>query len=209
VAVGEVERLDELEKLLGNSVGELEHPQLVPVFLGITAGVLLGLVPISVGGLPSPVRLGLAGGPLVMALLLSYLGRLGRISFYLPTSASLMLRDLGISLFLGCVGLGSGESFASTLLHGPGVRWMIAGGFITLLPLVLATVVARRVVKMDYKAFCGVMAGSMTSPPALACANQLAGAGTSVAYGAVYPLAMILRVVSAQLLVIFWAGSAS
>jgi putative transport protein len=209
VAVGENERLAEVEALVGNAIGELEHAQLVPVFLGIAAGVLLGSIPISVSGLPAPLRLGLAGGPLVVALLASHLGRLGRVSFYLPNSAALMLRDLGIVLFLGSVGLLSGERFVDTLAHGPGLRWLVAGMAITLLPLLSVEIYARLVLKMNYTAICGVVAGGMTSPSVLAFANQAAGDGAAVAYGGVYPLAMIMRVVSAQLLVILWMGRLS
>lgn len=206
VAVGESERLVEVESLVGNSVGELEHAQLVPVFIGIGAGVLLGSIPFSVSWLPAPLRLGLAGGPLLVAVILSHLGRLGRVSFYLPNSANLMLRDLGILLFLGCVGLLSGERFMETLTRGPGLRWTLIGAGVTFLPLVVTELIGRVVLKMDYTALSGVIAGGMTSPSALAFANEDAGDGASVAYGAVYPLAMILRVVSAQLLVIFWVG---
>jgi putative transport protein len=208
VAVGEDERLAEVEKLVGNAVGELEHGQLVPVFIGIAAGVLVGSIPISVVGLPAPLRLGLAGGPLLVALVLSRLGRLGRVSFYLPNSANLMMRDLGIVLFLGSVGLLSGERFVETVAHGPGLRWMLIGAGITLLPLLATQLFARLALKLDYTALAGVVAGGMTSPSALAFANQEASDGASVAYGAVYPLTMILRVVSAQLLVIFWVGGA-
>jgi putative transport protein len=207
VVVGENEHLAEVEVLVGNSVGELEHAQLVPVFLGIAAGVLVGSIPIAVGGLPAPLRLGLAGGPLLVALLASHLGRLGRVSFYLPNSANLMLRDFGIVLFLGSVGLLSGERFVETLLHGQGARWMLVGAVMTLAPLLVIEVIARLALKMDYTAICGVVAGGMTSPPVLAFADQAAGDAAAVAYGAVYPLTMILRVVSAQLLVILWVGS--
>jgi putative transport protein len=193
--------------MVGNSVGELEHAQLVPIFVGIALGVLLGSIPFRLGGLPAPVRLGLAGGPLLVALVLSHLGRLGRISFYLPNSANLMLRDLGIVLFLGCVGLLSGERFVETLVHGPGLRWMLYGCAITLPPLLVMEFLARVVGKMDYTALCGVVAGSMTSPSVLSFANQTAGDGASVAYGAVYPLALILRVVTAQILVVLWVAS--
>jgi putative transport protein len=207
VAVGEEDRLASLEAMVGNSAGELEHAQLVPIFVGIALGVLLGSVPVHLGGLPAPVRLGLAGGPLLVALGLSHLGRLGRISFYLPNSANLMLRDLGIVLFLGCVGLLSGERFVDTLVHGPGLRWILYGCAITLPPLLVMELLARLVGRMDYTALCGVVAGSMTSPSVLSFATQAAGDGASVAYGAVYPLALILRVVTTQVLTVLWVAS--
>jgi len=207
VAVGADERLTQVESLVGNAVGELEHGQLVPVFLGLAAGVLIGSIPISIGGLPAPVRLGLAGGPLLVALFLSHLGRLGRVSFYLPNSATLMLRDLGIVMFLVSVGLLSGEQFVETITHGAGGRWLLLGATITFLPQLAAQVFARLVLRLDFTSLSGVVAGSMTSPPLLAFASQVGAEGAAVAYGAVYPLAMILRVLTAQLLVVFWVGS--
>jgi putative transport protein len=118
-----------------------------------------------------------------------------------------MLRDFGIVLFLGCVGLMSGERFVQTLVSGPGLRWIVLGAAITFPPLVVAEVIARRIIQLDYPSFCGVVAGSMTSPPVLAFANQFAGEEAAVAYGSVYPLAMVLRIISAQLLVVLWVGS--
>lgn len=207
VVVGEDGRLAEVEALVGNSVGELEHAQLVPVFIGVAVGILFGSIPVTIGGLPAPVRLGLAGGPLLVALLLSHLGWLGRVTFYLPNSANLMLRDLGIVMFLGAVGLLSGERFVDTIAHGDGLRWLLLGAAITLIPLLAAQALGRLVLGMDFIAVSGVVAGSMTSPPVLTFANQIAGEGAAVAYGAVYPLAMILRVVTAQLLVVLWVAN--
>jgi len=206
VVVGEPSGLAEVEQLVGNEVRELAHPQLVPVFLGIALGVLAGLVPLPIGGLPEPVRLGLAGGPLLVATLSSHRGRIGRINFYLPASARLMLRDLGIALFLGCVGLASGERFIETLWAGAGVRWLLVAAVVTLPALLVNAAVARLFFRLDAAELCGVLAGSMTSPPALAFAGQLVGEKAAVAYGAVYPLAMILRVVAAQFLVVLWVG---
>jgi putative transport protein len=206
VAVGDGAHLAEVEGLVGNAAAELEHAHLVPVFVGIAAGVLIGSIPFSVAGLPAPLRLGMAGGPLLVALLFSHLGRVGRVSFYLPTGANLVLRDLGIALFLGCVGLLSGERFVDTIVRGPGLQWMLAGALITLPPLLATELVARIAFRVDYTALSGVVAGAMTSPSVLAFASQEAGDGALIAYGAVYPLSMILRVVCAQLLVIFWVG---
>ena len=206
VTVGDNQRLADVEALVGNAVGELELSHLVPIFLGIATGVLLGSIPISIFGLPAPVRLGLAGGPLLVALAASHFGRVGRFNLHLPHSANLMLRDVGIVLFLGSIGLLSGERFVDTIVRGPGLRWLLLGAAITLLPLIATELLARLVLKMDYTALCGVVAGSMTSPSVLSFANQVAGDGASVAYGAVYPLVMILRVVSAQVLIVLWIG---
>jgi putative transport protein len=209
VVVGDEGHLAEVERLVGNAVSELQHPQMVPIFIGIAAGVLLGIIPISISGLPSPVRLGLAGGPLLVALLTGHLGRIGRVSFYLPQSASLLLRSLGIVLFLGCVGLLSGERFVETLVHGPGLRWIAVGAAITLAPLLATGLFALAFLKLDFDALCGVIAGGMTSPPALSFASQMGAKRAAVAYGAVYPLAMLLRVVSAQIMVLLWVGGSS
>jgi putative transport protein len=208
VTVGDNQRLADVEALVGNAVGELELSHLVPIFLGIATGVLLGSIPISLFGLPAPVRLGLAGGPLLVALAASHFGRVGRFNLHLPNSANLMLRDLGIVLFLGSVGLLSGERFVDTLVRGPGLQWLLLGAAVTLIPLIATELLARFVFKMDYTALCGVVAGSMTSPSVLSFANQVAGDGASIAYGAVYPLVMILRVVTAQVLIVLWIGGA-
>jgi putative transport protein len=207
VVVGEGGGLAEVEEVVGNSVRELDHPRLIPMFLGIAVGVLVGFLPIAITGLPAPVRLGLAGGPLLVAIVASHFGRIGRVSFYLPASASLMLRHLGLVLFLGCVGLMSGERFVDTLVRGPGLRWLALGAVITVVPLLTTAILARLVFDLEFGALSGVVAGSMTSPPVLAYATELGGESAAIAYGTVYPLAMVLRVITAQLLVVLWIGS--
>ncbi|MFA6094220.1 MAG: putative transporter [Elusimicrobiota bacterium] len=202
LAVGEDEDLKKVASLLGNAPAQLNHPQLIPVFLGIALGVLLGQVPIHLPGVPAPVKLGLAGGPLVMAILLSRLRQLGPLSWYMPISANFMLREFGIILFLACVGLRSGDRFVQTLMQGEGLRWMACGAIITFVPLMIVGAFARLRSRLDYFTLCGLLAGSMTDPPALSFANALAPSNAvSAAYAAVYPLVMILRVLSAQLIV--------
>jgi putative transport protein len=203
LAVGEDASLRRVAGELGDSPKSLNHTQLVPMFLGMAIGVFVGTYPLQVPGVPAPLKLGLAGGPLLVAIILSRVGRVGPLLWYMPISANFMLRELGIVMFLGCVGLRSGHRFVETLTSGPGLQWMFFGALITLLPLLIVGFVARLVFKVNFLMLCGLLAGSMTDPPALAFANAAAGSDyPSVAYATVYPLAMILRVVSAQLLVI-------
>ncbi|MCC6484592.1 MAG: putative transporter [Armatimonadetes bacterium] len=204
--VGDEQSLDSVSRELGNSVSKLNHPQLISVFLGITLGVILGSVPISIPGMPAPVKLGLAGGPLIVAILLSRVGQIGPVSMFMPISANFMLRQIGIVLFLACVGLKAGDQFVQTLTQGAGFAWMGWATLITLLPLLVVALVARAVYRLNFVSLCGLLAGSMTDPPALAFATSVTGSeGASVAYATVYPLVMILRVISAQVLVLWLA----
>jgi putative transport protein len=181
----------------------LDHPHVLPVFVGILLGVILGSAPIVLPGIPVPVRLGLAGGPLVVALVLSQIGRAGPLIWYLSPGANFVLRELGIVLFLACVGLKSGRRFMEVLISGNGVHWMLAGAILTLAPLLLAGFLARVVLRLNFSTICGVLAGSMTDPPALAFAGTIAKSDQPlVAYAAVYPLVMILRVFVVQILVL-------
>lgn len=206
VAVGDTAGLAAVEKAVGNSVKRLEHPQLIPMFIGIAVGVVIGQIPISIG-LPAPIKLGLAGGPLIAALIFAWLGRIGRINFFIPPSANLMIRELGIVLFLSCVGLISGEKFIETLTKGDGLWWLMIAAGITITPLLIMAVCARLCWKLDFMPLCGVLAGSMTDPPALAFATSLAGnERPALAYATVYPLTMILRILSAQLFVILFVS---
>ncbi len=206
VVVGGTESLTAVAKLVGNSMKTLEHPQLIPLFFGIMMGVVLGSIPFYIDGLSSPVKLGLAGGPLVMALILSRIGRIGPMNFYIPHSANMMLREFGIVLFLACVGLRAGDGFVDTLVNGDGLFWMACGGAITVLPLLLVAIISRLFTGINFVPLCGIMAGAMTDPPALAFANGSAGnESPALAYATVYPLTMLLRVVSAQVFVIMLA----
>ena len=204
LAVGEQGDISKVAAELGDSPKSLNYPHLVPMFLGIALGVVLGSWPFSLPGVPAPVRLGLAGGPLVVAILLARLGKLGPLVWYLPISANYALRETGIMLFLGAVGLGAGDVFVETLVHGDGLYWMACGALITLVPMLVVAVVARAALKMNFLTLSGLLAGSMTDPPALSFATGVTGSeAPSVAYATVYPLTMILRVLSAQLLVLY------
>ncbi len=205
IVVGEAAAIAQAARELGNSPKHLQAPQLVPVFLGIALGVVLGSWPLSIPGIPAPVKLGLAGGPLIMAILLSRVGRIGPLIWYMPISANVMLREVGIVLFLSCVGLRAGDQFVQVLLHGSGWWWMGAAALITVVPLVCVGLVARGVYRLNYVSLCGLLAGSMTDPPALAFAGSVAHSDApSISYATVYPLVMLLRVISAQALVLLF-----
>ena len=178
------------EKVLGNSMKRLNHPNLIPIFIGIALGCILGSIPFAFPGIPQPVKLGLAGGPLI-------------VSTYTTISANLMLREIGISIFLACVGLGAGEGFVDTIIHGGGYIWVGYGVIITILPLLITGLVGRYYCKLNYFTLIGVLAGSTTNPPALAYSNDLTSCDApAVGYATVYPLTMFLRVLTAQLLIL-------
>ena len=192
-----------VEKILGNSLRRLREPNLVPIFLGIALGIFLGSIPFVFPGIPQPVKLGLAGGPLIVAILISRFGPHFKLVTYTTMSANLMLREIGISLFLACVGLDAGAGFVDTVVNG-GYAWIGYGFIITFLPLIIVGTLARWVYKLNYFTLMGLIAGSTTDPPALAYSNSVAGNDMpSVGYATVYPLTMFLRVLTAQLLVLF------
>ncbi len=199
--VGKRMILNEIRTELGNSVKELAIPNTIPIFLGIFLGILAGSVPIYIPGLPAPAKLGLAGGPLLVAIVIGHTGRIGKLSFYMTPGANMMLREIGIILFLACVGLLSGGRFVETIARG-GYIWMAYGAVITLVPIVLVATVAR-LMHYNYLKICGILSGSMTDPPALEFANALAPVqAQSTSYATVYPLTMFLRVFLAQILVL-------
>ena len=195
------------ERLFGNSLRRLDHPNLIPIFIGIALGVVLGSISFWIPGVPQPVKLGLAGGPLVVAILIGRYGPHYKLVTYTTMSANLMLREIGISLFLACVGLGAGDGFVRTIVYEGGYHWIGYGFVITVVPILLVAVFARKVYKTNYYTLMGLIAGSMTDPPALAYSNALAGNDMpAVSYATVYPLTMFLRVLTAQLLIIFAVG---
>lgn len=207
VVVGEPSQLDQAAAVLGNSVRDLNETQFVTLFLGIAAGVLAGVTPIAVPGLPAPVRLGLAGGPLVLAIVLGRLSNLRGLVWRIPPNASSALRELGITLFLACVGLKAGAQFFATVFSRQGAAWVTAGLIITLAPLLVVAWAGRRILRMNYLTLTGLMAGSMTDPPALAFATGMTvSEAPSLAYATVYPLTMLLRILAAQILVLALAG---
>ena len=202
--VGSEMAIDAVAKALGNSMRRLREPNLISIFLGIFLGVLVGSIPIAIPGMPQAVKLGLAGGPLIVAILISRFGAHYHLVTYTTMSANLMLREVGISLFLAAVGISAGEGFIDTVVNQGGYMWVLYGIIITMLPILLVGIFARKVFKLNYFTLMGVVAGSMTNPPALAYSNATAGNDVpAVSYATVYPFMMFLRVLTAQLFVLF------
>lgn len=199
--VGKKAVLDDVAKEFGNSMKDLEHPNVLPIFIGVVLGIIFGSIPIYVPGLSVPAKLGLAGGPLVIAILFGNIGRIGKFDFYVTRSANLMLREIGIIMFLGAVGLLSGHGFIDSIWNG-GYWWILYGAAITFIPLMLVGVIAH-FLKLNYLSIVGLLAGSMTDPPALEFANSIAPCSAqSIAYATVYPLVMLLRIFTAQLMLL-------
>jgi putative transport protein len=205
--VGPERSIGRLADKLGNEERKLDHPNIVSIFLGIALGILIGSLPILVPGMPVPLKLGLAGGPLIVAILIGYLGPRFRLVTYTTYSANLMVRELGISLFLASVGLAAGDQFVAALSGGDGLLYAFCGIFITLIPLLVVGIIGRKVCKMNYHTIVGMVAGATTDPPALAYANTLSERNVSaIAYSTVYPLSMFLRILSGQIiLLLLWA----
>lgn len=202
--VGTKSSVSRVSSFLGNSLERLRKPNLVSIFVGIALGMLLGSIPFTIPGIPQPVKLGLAGGPLIVSILISKFGPRYKMVTYTTMSANLMLREIGISLFLACVGLEAGEGFVETIVNG-GYMWVGYGVIITLLPILIVGTIARLVFKVNYFTMMGVLSGSMTNPPALSFANATAGNDVpAVSYATVYPLTMFLRVVTAQVLMLLF-----
>lgn len=203
--VGTQEGLDRVTKVLGNSLKRLEVPDIAPIFIGIVLGIIVGSIPFQIPNIPVPVKIGLAGGPLIVALLLSRFGNKLYLNNYTTISANLMIRELGITLFLASVGLSSGSILAQAFEGGGGFYWIGLGIIITIVPLLLVGVIAKRYFKKNYFEICGLLAGASTDPPALAFALKIAGNDVpSATYATVYPLTMILRIVVAQLLILMF-----
>ena len=203
VVVGPEDAVDRVAALMGNSVKSLDHPNLSTIFIGIVMGIILGSLPIALPGVPTPVKLGLAGGPLIVAILIGRFGYKAKLVAYTTTSANLMLREIGLVLFLASVGIKAGATFADTVLKGDGLTYVWCGFLITVIPLLIVGTVARLRYKVNYFTLMGMIAGGTTDPPALAFANQTAGNDEpAVAYSTVYPLSMFLRILTAQIVIL-------
>lgn len=202
--VGTPEGVEAAANNIGNALKRLREPNLISMFFGIAIGILLGSIPFAIPGIPQPVKLGLAGGPLIVALLMSNFGPRLRLVTYSTISANLMIREIGISLFLACVGLDAGKGFVDIIVNGGGAIWILYGAIITVIPLTLIGFIGYRYFKLNYFTLMGLLAGSCTDPPALAFANTSAKNDLpAVSYATVYPLTMFLRVLTAQLLILF------
>lgn len=207
--VGRKDAIAAVGAIVGNAEQKLQQVQMLPVFIGIGLGMLVGSIPIAIPGFPVALKLGLAGGPLIVALILARIGSIGKLYWFMPPSANLALREIGIVLFLAVVGLKSGGRFVETLVEGDGLIWMCYGIAITFIPLLIVGFISRIFTKMNYLSICGMLAGSMTDPPALAFANGLhpTSGASALAYATVYPLVMCLRILSPQILaLLLWVG---
>ena len=203
LAVGPEDAMDKVAGLFGNKAASLSHPNLIPIFFGIVVGVIFGSLPIKFPGIPQPIKLGLAGGPLIIAILLGYFGPKLKITTYTTLSANMMIREIGISFFLAAVGLGAGENFISSIMNG-GYWWILYGALITLVPITCVVLLARLVFKLNFYQICGLISGGTTNPPVLAFSQEVYGTNyPSISYATVYPLTMFMRVLMAQLIILF------
>ena len=203
MVVGQQDAVERVANVLGNQLKRLDSPNIVTIFVGIFLGILLGSLPIAFPGMPTPVKLGLAGGPLVVAILIGRFGHKLKLVTYTTMSANLMLREIGIVLFLSSVGIEAGEHFVDTVVEGDGLLYVLWGFLITVVPLLLVGIFARWRYKLNYFTLMGLVAGSTTDPPALAYANQVSGNDApSVGYSTVYPLTMFLRILAGQMLLL-------
>ena len=203
--VGEASAVQEVEKVLGNATNTLRDPNLAAIFIGIVLGLVLGSIPIAIPGISTPVKLGLAGGPIVVGILIGSFGPRFRLVTYTTRSANLMLRGIGLSLYLACLGLDAGAHFFETVMRPEGILWIGIGFAITLLPVILMALFSLRICHLDFGSTCGMLCGSMANPMALNYANDtLPGDNPAVSYATVYPLSMFCRVIIAQLILMFF-----
>lgn len=204
--VGNISDIDRLASKLGNSLKRLNEPNIFTMFIGILLGIILGSIPFALPGMSVPMKLGLAGGPLIVAILLSRFGYKIKVITYTSSAANMLLREIGICLFLASVGIAAGAGFADTVFNATGAMWVLYGFMITFIPLVIVSIIARAKYKINYYSIMGLLSGGTTDPPALAYANKTANNDApAVAYSTVYPLTMFLRVITAQLLILFLA----
>lgn len=205
--VGTLPNIKKVERLLGNSLKRLDHPNIITIFIGIFVGILFGSLPFQIPGIPMPIKLGLAGGPLVIAILIGRFGHHFKLVTYTTQSANLMLREVGIALFLASVGLKAGENFINTVVQGDGILYVGIGFLITVVPILVIATIGRLYFKINYFTLMGLIAGSNTDPPALAYANSVGtGDAPSVGYSTVYPLTMFLRILTGQLILVLMAS---
>ena len=201
--VGNELAISHLEKMMGNSLRRLNSPNLIPIFLGIALGCIVANIPIIIPGIPESLKLGLTGGPLIVALLIGWLGPKHNLVTYTTISANLMIREVGICIFLACVGLGTGRDFFSTVISQEGLTWLGYGVLLTIVPLLTGALIGRYFMKLNYFTLIGVLAGANTNPPALTYANELTQSDSpAVGYSTVYPFAMFLRIVTIQILIL-------
>ena len=208
VAVGPEDHVDRVAEVLGNSARRLDAPNVATIFIGIIVGILFGSIPLHIHGIPAALKLGIAGGPLVIAILIGRFGYKFKLVTYTTTSANLMLREIGLALFLASVGIKAGAHFWDTVIQGDGIKYVYTGFIITVIPILIVGTITRLVYKFNYFTIMGMLAGTCTDPPALAYANQICSReAPGIGYSTVYPLSMFLRIFTAQLIVLFFCGS--
>ena len=208
MVVGPEDLVDRVSNVLGNSVRRLNAPNIATIFVGVLLGIMFGSLPFAIPGMPVPLKLGIAGGPLIVAILIGRYGYKIKLVTYTSTSANLMLREIGLVLFLASVGIKAGETFWETVVQGDGLLYVLSGFIITVIPIIIIGVVARKKYRFNYFTIMGMIAGTYTDPPALAYANQVCSKeAPSVAYSTVYPLSMFLRIFAAQLIILLCCGS--
>lgn len=205
IVVGEKESIKNVEKVLGNAVADLNEPKLISVFAGMTLGLLLGCIPIMIPGISMPVKLGLAGGPIIAGILMGTFGPRIHMNSYTTQSANLMLRAIGLALYLACLGLDSGPEFFSTVVRPEGLAWLCAGFAVTVVPVLIVGIIALRIMKIDYGTVCGMLSGAMANPMAMDYTSDvLSSDRPSLAYATVYPLSMFMRVILAQVVLLMF-----
>lgn len=207
MVVGPEDAVNRVAAVMGNSIKRLDAPNIATIFVGVFIGILFGSIPVAIPGIPVPIKLGIAGGPLIIAILIGRYGYKGHLVTYTTTSANMMLREIGLMLFLASVGIKAGDGFLETVIQGDGVKYVYTGFLITIIPILIIGIIARKKYKFNYFTIMGMIAGTYTDPPALAYANSICSKeAPSIGYSTVYPLSMFLRIFTAQIIVLFFCG---
>lgn len=207
MVVGPEDAVNRVAAVMGNSIKRLDAPNIATIFVGVFIGILFGSIPVAIPGIPVPIKLGIAGGPLIIAILIGRYGYKVHLVTYTTTSANMMLREIGLMLFLASVGIKAGDGFLETVIQGDGVKYVYTGFLITIIPILIIVIIARKKYKFNYFTIMGMIAGTYTDPPALAYANSICSKeAPSIGYSTVYPLSMFLRIFTAQIIVLFFCG---
>lgn len=207
MVVGPEDAVNRVAAVMGNSIKRLDAPKIATIFVGVFIGILFGSIPVAIPGIPVPIKLGIAGGPLIIAILIGRYGYKVHLVTYTTTSANMMLREIGLMLFLASVGIKAGDGFLETVIQGDGVKYVYTGFLITIIPILIIGIIARKKYKFNYFTIMGMIAGTYTDPPALAYANSICSKeAPSIGYSTVYPLSMFLRIFTAQIIVLFFCG---
>lgn len=207
MVVGPEDAVNRVAAVMGNSIKRLDAPNIATIFVGVFIGILFGSIPVAISGIPVPIKLGIAGGPLIIAILIGRYGYKVHLVTYTTTSANMMLREIGLMLFLASVGIKAGDGFLETVIQGDGVKYVYTGFLITIIPILIIGIIARKKYKFNYFTIMGMIAGTYTDPPALAYANSICSKEVpSIGYSTVYPLSMFLRIFTAQIIVLFFCG---